>query len=65
MVCRNAAGVAGEDLADGGVAEHGVQPADAGGEFVGRAAAAGVLDGLDGLANAVDASSGWHGESRD
>ena len=37
-----------------GVAEHGVQAADARGQFVRRAAAAGVLDGLDGLANAVD-----------
>ena len=48
-------GVAGENFADGGVAEHGVEAADAGGQFVGRAAAAGVLDGFDGLADAVDA----------
>ena len=55
MVCRNASGIAGEDFVDGGVAQHGVQPADAGGQFVGRAAAAGALNGLDGLAHAVDA----------
>ena len=47
--------IAGENFTDGGVAEHGVQPADAGGEFVRRAAAAGVLNGVDGVADAVNA----------
>ena len=47
--------VAGQDFADGGVAQHGVQTADARGELVGRAPAAGALDGFDGVANAVDA----------
>ena len=47
--------VAGQDLGDGGVAQHGVQPADARGQLVGRTPAAGALDGFDGVANAVDA----------
>ena len=37
-------GIAVEDLADRSETEHGVKAADAGGEFVGRTAAAGVLD---------------------
>ena len=54
MVWRNAGGIAGENFADGGEAEHGVQFADACREFVRWAAAAGVLDGLNRLANAID-----------
>ena len=50
--CRR---IAGQNFADGGVAEHGVQPADARGELVRRAAAAGALDGFNGVADAVDA----------
>ena len=58
-------GVAGEDFGDGGVAEHGVQAADAGGEFVGRAAAAGVLEWNRWRSGWRRRSSGWREGSRD
>jgi hypothetical protein len=61
-VVKELRGVAGEDLGDGGVAEHGVQAADAGGEFVRGSAAAGVLNGVDGRADGVDTVSNRVGE---
>ena len=64
MVCRKCAGIAGENLADGGKAEHGVQPADGRNQLVRRAAAAGALNRFDGVADAVHGSSGWREESR-
>ncbi len=55
MSCRNAGVSPCQYLVDGGEAEHGVQPADAGDQFVRRAAAAGALNGFNGLAHAVHA----------
>ena len=55
MVCRNAAASSGQNLADRGVAQHGVQASDPRGQLVRRAPAAGALDRFDGVANAVDA----------
>src|SRR5580693_1338786 len=49
--------ISGEDLSDAGVAELCVQQADDGSDLFRRAAAAGTLDGLDGMANTVDAET--------
>ena len=62
---KKSGGIAGQDFGDGGVAEHGVELADACGEFVGRTAAARVLNGLNRPGEHRQRSSGWRGESRD
>ena len=54
MVCRNTGGIAVENFADRSEAEHGVKAADASGEFVRGPASAGVLNGLNCLANTID-----------
>ena len=52
---QKSGGVAEANFANGGVFEHGVETADACREFLGRAASAGALDGLDGVADGVNA----------
>ena len=47
-------GITGQNLMDRGVAKHGMEAANAGGEFLGRTARAGALDGFDGAHDAVD-----------
>ena len=59
---KERSGIAGEDFADGGVAEHGVKAADAGGEFFGRTASPGALDGFDRAHDAVDGVANGMGE---
>src|SRR5579859_6497837 len=49
--------IAVQNFADRGIAEHGVQFANASAEFIRRTPAAGVLNGLNGLANTVDGIS--------
>src|ERR1035441_2708373 len=49
-----AACIAGEYLANGGEAPHGVQPASDRGQLVWRAAAAAAMDRVNDVANAVD-----------
>src|SRR5580704_10420268 len=51
---KECAGITRQNLMDGGVAEHGVETANAGAEFFGWAAGAGPLDGFDGTHDAVD-----------
>src|SRR5664279_3567363 len=46
--------IAGKDFTDGCESEHGMEPPDSRGQFVGWPPAAGVLNGLDGLPNAID-----------
>ena len=62
MECRNAPGLPARISPIVVYSEHGVQSADAGGQFFGRTAGAGALDGFEGGADAVDGIANGVGE---
>ena len=51
---KEGAWVSGQNFPDGGVSQHGMKTANAGGEIFGRAAGSGALDGFNRAANAIN-----------